>query len=150
MFSCNVSLATKYDYLAEKFRAGYKWLSETDIKALNDGKYSIMGDDVVADVQSYTTVPAEKRRFETHDKFFDIQYMAEGCEFFGVCTREGLKLKESRPANDVEFYDDPENFSMVFLGEGDLIVVAPEDAHKPRCAVNAPAKVKKVVIKVRV
>ncbi len=150
MLSCNISLATKYNYLADKFKAGYKWLSETDIKALADGKYSIMGDDVVADVQSYTTEPAEKRRFETHDKFFDIQYMAEGCEYFGVCKREGLKLHDSHPDRDVEFYDDPECSGMVLLEERDFIVVAPEDAHKPRCCVKVPAKVRKVVIKVRV
>ena len=34
--------------------------------------------------------------------------------------------------------------------EGDLIVVAPEDAHKPRCVAGAPCQVKKVVVKVAV
>lgn len=150
MLSCNLSIATKYDYLADKFKAGYKWLAENDIKALETGKYKILGDDVVADVQSYTTEPAEKRKFEAHDKFFDIQYMADGDEFFGVCKREGLKLKESHPDRDVDFYEDPESFGMVLLKEGDFIVVEPEEAHKPRCAVKEPAKVKKVVIKVRV
>ena len=33
---------------------------------------------------------------------------------------------------------------------GDLIVVAPEDAHKPRCVAGAPCQVKKVVVKVAV
>ena len=150
MLSCHVSLAEKYDYLAEKFKAGYKWLANTDIKALADGKYTIIEGDVIADVQSYTTEPADKRRFETHDKFFDIQYMAEGREYFGVCAREGLKLHDSHPDRDVDFYDDPEFPGMVLLNEGDLIVVAPEDAHKPRCAAGTPAKVRKVVIKVRV
>jgi YhcH/YjgK/YiaL family protein len=150
MYSCNIKLATKYDYLSEKFRAGYKWLADTDIKALAEGKYKIQGDDVVADVQSYTTEPAEKRRFEAHDKYFDIQYMVEGDEFFGVCHREGLTVCESKPQNDVCFFDEPEESGMVLLKEGDFIVVEPEEAHKPRCAVGAPAKVKKVVIKVKV
>ena len=150
MLSCHISLAEKYDYLADKFKAGYKWLADTDIKALADGKYTIIEGEVTADVQSYTTEPADKRRFETHNKFFDIQYMSEGCEYFGVCKREGLKLHDAHPERDVDFYDDPEFSGMVLLEEGDLIVVEPEEAHKPRCAVGTPAKVRKVVIKVRV
>ena len=149
MFSCNINIAEKYDYLSDKFRAGYKWLAETDIKALADGAYPILGDDVIANVQSYTTEPAEKRKFEAHDKYFDIQYMAEGCEYFGVCHREGLKVCEAKPEKDLFFFDEPEFSGMVLLREGDLIVVEPEEAHKPRCAAGTPAKVKKVVIKVK-
>ena len=152
MFNTHISIAEKYDYLAPKFRAAYKWLAETDIKALAEGKYRILGDEVIADVQSYTTAPDKDRRFETHDQHFDIQYMAEGDEFFGLCSREGLTLVESRPERDAAFYTAPEGklFSMVLLREGEFITVGPEEAHKPRCAAGAPAKVRKVVLKVKV
>ena len=150
MFHTQLSIAEKYDYLAPKFRAGYKWFAETDLAAIADGKYPVLGDEVVADVQSYTTQPESERRFETHDQHFDIQYMAEGEEFFGVCPRDGLKLLESKPERDVEFWSSPEKYSMVLLKKGEFIVVAPEDAHKPRCAVGTPAKVRKVVVKVKV
>ena len=46
--------------------------------------------------------------------------------------------------------EDPDLFGEVLLREGDLIVVAPEDAHKPRCAAGEPAPVKKVVVKVKI
>lgn len=150
MYSCSIKIAEKYDYLSEKFRAGYKWLAETDINALADGAYKIMGDDVIANVQSYTTEPAEKRRFEAHDKYFDIQYVASGCEYFGVCHREGLKVSESRPEKDLYFFEEPEVSGMILLREGDLIVVEPEEAHKPRCSAGADVKVKKVVVKVKI
>ncbi|MEG0072655.1 MAG: YhcH/YjgK/YiaL family protein [Raoultibacter sp.] len=32
---------------------------------------------------------------------------------------------------------------------GDVVVVAPEDAHKPGCVGNAPCQVRKIVVKVR-
>ena len=150
MYSCDIKISTKYDYLSEKFRAGYKWLAETDIKALEVGSYKISGDDVVASVQSYTTEPAETRRFEAHDKYFDIQYIAEGREYFGVCRREGLKVSEAKPEKDLYFFEEPEISGGVILNEGDLIVVEPEEAHKPKCAAGAPCKVKKVVIKVKI
>ncbi|MBQ7219862.1 MAG: YhcH/YjgK/YiaL family protein [Synergistaceae bacterium] len=151
MFHTNVTIAEKYDYLAPKFRAAYKWLAETDLAAIADGKYRVMGDDVIADVQTYTTQYASERRFETHDAHFDIQYIAEGQEFFGVCPREGLTLIESHPERDAEFWKNPDgDYSMVLLHEGEFIVVAPEEAHKPRCAVGSPERVRKVVLKVKV
>ena len=150
MLSSSLKLTEKYDYLADKFKTGYRWLAEHDINSMQDGKYEIQGKDVFADVQSYETEPAENRKFEAHDVYFDIQYMASGCEMFGVCHREGLKLKEAPEGKDVKFFEDPESCSMVLLEEGDLIVVAPEEAHKPRCAAGKPAKVKKVVINVKV
>lgn len=150
MYTCSIKISTKYDYLSEKFKAGYKWLAETDIKALADGAYPIMGDDVIANVQSYTTEPAEKRKFEAHEKYFDIQYVADGCEYFGVCHREGLKVCEAKPEKDLYFLEEPEAAGMILLREGDMIVVEPEEAHKPRCSVGEPVKVKKVVVKVKI
>ncbi|GLC78363.1 NanQ anomerase/TabA/YiaL family protein [Lacrimispora brassicae] len=148
MLFSNISVAEKYDYLVDKFRAAYEWLRETDINSLPAGSYPIKGDTVVANVQEYTTFPAEKGSFETHEKYFDIQYMVSGREQFGVCKRDGLKVKERIEANDVIFYEEPELSGSVLLEEGDLIIVAPEDAHKPRCAAGEPCDVKKVVVKI--
>ncbi len=151
MFFSHISIAEKYNYLDEKFTIAYRWLAETDLKALPEATYKLMGeDDVYAMVQEYSTSPWEERKFETHDRYFDIQYMVTGNEMFGVCKRDGLRETERIDANDVVFYDDPDLFGEVLLKEGDLIVVAPEDAHKPRCAAGMPAPVKKVVIKVKI
>ena len=38
----------------------------------------------------------------------------------------------------------------MLLLPGDLIVVAPEDAHKPRCCADGHEFVRKVVVKVKV
>lgn len=69
---------------------------------------------------------------------------------FGVCRRDGLIEVERVEENDVVFYEDPPMYGQVLLREGDLIVVAPEDAHKPRCAAGEPGPVKKVVVKVKI
>lgn len=149
MFFSPVSLATKYNYLEEKFLAAYKWLAETDLDNTAVGSYPIC-EGVTANVQEYTTIPAAEGSFETHDLFFDIQYIISGKEQFGVCKRDGLILKQDNPDNDVKFYEEPEMSGTVLLLPGDLIVVAPEDAHKPRCAAGAPEFVRKVVVKVKV
>ena len=150
MFFTNIKLAEKYNYLNEKFLAAYDRLRNNDLKALEPGKYEIMGDDVFANVHEYNTLPVEEKKFEAHDKFFDIQCLVEGVEFFGVCNREGLIVSESRPENDIVLYEKPEVYGHVILYPGDFIVVAPEDAHMPGCALTVTAAAKKVVVKVRV
>ena len=104
MYFAPISQATKYNYLDDKFQAAYKWLAETDLDNTPAGSYPIC-EGVTANVQEYTTFPASEGSFETHDKFFDIQYVISGKEQFGVCTREGLILKEDHPENDLKFYN---------------------------------------------
>ncbi|MEG1270516.1 MAG: YhcH/YjgK/YiaL family protein [Ruthenibacterium sp.] len=151
MFFSHSSEAEKYNYLSEKFTRAYKWLAETDVAALTEGAYPIGTDGAVtANVQIYTTFSANEGKFETHDRYFDIQYMAEGKEQFGICKRDGLCAEKAVPENDIVFYKEPALSGTVLLLPGDLIVVSPEDAHKPRCCAGAPETVKKVVIKVQV
>ncbi|WP_313070788.1 YhcH/YjgK/YiaL family protein [Lacrimispora sp.] len=148
MFYSNIGIAEKYNYLEEKFKKGYQWLKETDILSLAEGSYQISGEEVVANVQEYTTVAGDQCFFETHEKYFDIQYVASGREQFGIRGREGLVVRERIEDKDLIFYDEPLYSGSVLLEEGDMIVVAPEDAHKPRLIAGEPCKVKKVVIKV--
>lgn len=150
MFFSNVTIARKYNYLEDKFLAAYKWLEDTDIAALPVGSYPILGDTVVANIQEYTSIKWEEGSFETHEKFFDIQYVVSGREQFGVCKREGLIVKTRNEENDLIFYEEPALSGSVLLEAGDLIVVAPEDAHKPRIQADGPEPVKKVVVKVAV
>lgn len=148
MFFSNITIAKKYNYLEEKFLAAYKWLEETDLAGLPVGSYPILGDQVVANIQEYTSIKPEEGSFETHEKFFDIQYVVSGKEQFGFCKRDGLVVKERIEENDLIFYEEPALSGSVLLEAGDLIVVAPEDAHKPRCQADGPEPVKKVVVKV--
>lgn len=148
MFFSEITVAEQYNYLDEKFRRAYQWLKETDIRALPAGSYQIKDDQVIANVQEYTTFAAEQGVFETHEKYFDIQYLVSGKEMFGICKRDGLVEKERIAEQDLIFYEEPEFSGAVLLEPGDLIVVAPEDAHKPRCLAGAPCEVKKVVVKI--
>lgn len=150
MFFSPLNLSTKYNYLDEKFQAAYQWLAETDLDNTPVGSYPVC-EGVTANVQEYTSFPASEGFFETHDKFFDIQYVISGKEQFGYCKRDGLVLKVDHPENDLKFYEEPALSGTVLLLPGDMIVVAPEDAHKPRtCTAEGPEFVRKVVVKVAV
>lgn len=111
----------------------------------------IDGDDIYASVQEYTSLKADTCKFEAHNRYFDIQYVVEGEEQFGYAKR--ADLTEEAPydeMNDIVFFCEPEEAGTVLLKAGDCIVVAPEDAHKPRCQAKEACYVKKIVIKVRV
>ena len=137
-------------YPGENFELALAFLKRADLCSLPDGWYDL-GEGVRASVQRYETSPAEDLSFETHERFYDVQYVVEGQEYMGVASRDGLKVKTPYDAdNDVTFYEDPDLPGQVLLRKGEYIILAPEDAHKPRCATGEPAPVVKIVVKVPV
>lgn len=142
--------AQKENYQQMKFKTAFCFLCRLDLAEISDGWYDL-GEGVRASVQRYVTSPAEELSFETHEHFYDVQYVVEGQEYMGVASRDGLKVKTPYDAdNDVTFYEDPDLPGQVLLRKGEYIILAPEDAHKPRCAAGEPAAVVKIVVKVPV
>lgn len=152
MFASNERIAEKYDYLADKFTVAYKWLKDNDITELSIGVYPLSDnpEEIFAQVQEYTTAPWSDIKYEAHDKYFDIHYMVSGDETIGVCRRDLLEECKFVPEDDMHYFVEPEKSSSIYLKEGDILVVAPEDAHKPRVCADSPIHVKKVVVKVLV
>lgn len=154
MFACSLWDTQKYNYLEERFMIAYRFLQREDLAELPEGAVELENG-IVAQIQHYTTSPQQELFYETHDRFFDVQYMVRGEELFGVLPRVGLvPNKEAnekiQPGNDIFYYQQPDIDGSIFLREGDMIVVSPEDAHKPRCMVKEPKAVIKVVVKVPV
>lgn len=150
MLATNINLADKYDYLNKRFQTAYAFLRRDDLASLPDGAIALDGDNVVAKVMCITTAEAEGRVFETHDHFFDIQFVVSGEERCDWAKRD--QLTEATPYDekkDVTFYNTPACYSTVKLMAGDYITVSPEDGHRPGCACSAPCMVKKIVVKVR-
>lgn len=134
----------------KKFTLAFAFLRRGELKEMPEGWYEL-GEGVRASVQRYVTREAEELSFETHEKFYDVQYVVEGREFMGVSGRTGLLAKsEYDEENDITFYEEPELSGRVLLEAGDYIVLGPEDAHKPRCLAGEAMPVVKVVVKVPV
>ena len=134
----------------KQFQVAFDFLKRKDLADLEEG-WIDLGKGVRASVQHYSTMEEDALDFETHERFFDVQYLADGYEYIGVCGREGLTVKTPyNSENDVTFYRDPKQWGMVLLGPGDYVVLGPWDAHKPRCMAGASMPVKKIVIKVPV
>lgn len=124
MLATSIDLIQKYDYLEEKFKKGYEFLRKTDLKALPLGRADIDGDEVFASVQEYTTMPADTCKYESHNRYFDIQYVVEGQEQLGYVKRAGL-LEDApyNEADDIVFFKEPEQGGTILLKAGDCAVV---------------------------
>lgn len=155
MLVAHLDNALSHDYLSDRFRKAYAFLQRDDLAQLPLGRVDIDGDEVFANVQEYRTEPADQRLYEAHRRYYDVQFMVRGREAMWYAPIETLQAEgEFDEEGDGGLYapkpDAPE--SEVVLEPGDMAVVAPEDAHKPRCIPTADGaasvQVRKVVVKV--
>jgi YhcH/YjgK/YiaL family protein len=116
---------------------------------INEGRFEIAVDDVYALVNNYDTKNSGDGNLEAHRKFIDVQYVVSGSELMGyVPLKEQKPFKEYDAEKDFILYkDDP---SFVKLDARMFAILFPGELHMPGIMINNPAKVKKVVIKVRV
>jgi len=139
-----------YEALSSRMMAGLQWLGSFDADT-PDGRIEILGDDLYAMVQSYATSPGAEKRFESHRRYADIQYIASGRERILHASTGGLS--EETPyeeEKDITFFHDPQASSSLLLAAGDFVILWPDDAHKPGCMAGGREDVKKVVVKVRI
>jgi biofilm protein TabA len=139
-----------YEALGPRIAAGLRWLRAFD-PALPDGRHAIEGDDVFALVSTSETGPSTEKRFETHVRHVDLQYVASGQE--RILHAPAGTLTVATPydeAADIAFYAEPPFASSLLMRAGDLAVFHPGDAHKPGCMAGARHEVRKVVVKVRI
>ena len=109
-------------------------------------RYDIDGDKVYAMVQGYDSKPKAEGFWESHRKYLDVQYVAAGAEHMGYAPTRSLSPGDYQEENDfIKLEGDGEFF---LLREGFFCILAPQDAHMPGMAIDQPAPVKKVVIKV--
>ncbi|MEG1840972.1 MAG: YhcH/YjgK/YiaL family protein [Raoultibacter sp.] len=151
MLVAHLEMAEKNDYVSRRLCAAYAFLRTADVANLPVGRIEIEGDDVFANVQEYETVPASDKELEAHRQYFDVQYLVSGEESFYYAPLVGLE--EAAPfdaASDFGLYKTPAFCSEIRMEAGDVVVVAPEDAHKPGCVGKAACQVRKIVVKVRV
>ena len=137
-----------YDAQHERFERAYAWLRAQDLAHMPLGDYEIGGPDVVAHVQEYMTTPLSECLFESHRHHYDIQYVISGTERFGLAHPDALAASEDHPDRDITLYPLPAQYGSVLLGPGEFIIVSPQDAHAPHMMLEAPARMRKAVIKI--
>ena len=141
--------AGRYAAVLPGIGAALDWLNAWD-PATPDGRHPIDGDRVFALVSSYDTGPSTEKRFETHLRHADVQFVAAGAERILFAPAAGLAVSEEYvEETDLTFYADPPVSTSLLVESGGVAIFFPEDAHKPGCMAGARHSVRKVVVKIR-
>ena len=139
---------TRYACMDPNLAAAFEFLSSIDLKALVPGRINLLGDDLYVLVQEYTTKPADEGKWESHQKYIDVQYLVSGMERVGFAHISTMQLGDYLP--DKVFQAMTGSGDTLDLFPGSFVIFHPEDAHMPGLQAGGPAAVKKVVVKVRV
>ena len=140
--------------LTENYTACHKRLGKA-LEALRDlvnseaedGKYVIDGEDIYASVMTYETKAESEKKFETHEKYIDIQYIVSGEEIIGSANIALLQAADG-DGEDIAFYSMPDSYGRITFNAGELAIIFPGEPHAPGVALGEPSVVKKIVVKV--
>ena len=136
-----------YESLHPAFAAAFAFLRRPDLATLSAGRHMLDGEKLYAIVQEYDTRPLADGFLEVHRRYIDIQFVVSGAELIGYAPLTGQTVKEPyADAKDSAFLNgaaDP-----IPLRQGHFAIFVPHDAHMPGRTVGAPARVRKIVVKV--
>lgn len=117
-------------------------------ESLAPGRYEL-GNSHYMNIDEVETECEEKRRFEAHQEFADIQILLVGHEMIGYAPLTAMgNCVEALVDKDLYFYEYEGAYTKIDMLRGTFAIFLPGDAHKPLIAhSNKPAKVKKAIIK---
>jgi YhcH/YjgK/YiaL family protein len=133
----------------ERWEKAFSFLHETDLEALEPGRYELNGKDLFVNVDEYISKHEKDALYEAHRKYADIQYVVSGEEKIGVMPLE--ETTDTIPYNDekdIVFLRATGNNYRLANAEK-FFLFFPGDAHRPCVKTDKPEPIKKVVIKVR-
>ncbi len=125
---------------------GLEFLTQADLASLTPGRHDIDGDRVYAMVNEYCTRTPQAGRWEAHRRYLDLQSLLAGTERVGYAPLERFQVGPYDATKDVAFLCGSGEF--ITLHAGEFLVVWPHEAHMPGIAVDSPASVKKIVVKI--
>ena len=139
-----------YESISTRIKTSLEYIATTDFLKMDAGKYELDGANLFVLIQEYDTIPREQGKWECHQKYIDIQYIAEGIEQIGVNNIGKMQVTvEYNPEKDIAFLSGDGDY--VTFSKGSYGIFFPEDAHQPRIAPgDVPEKVKKVVVKIKI
>lgn len=131
-----------------RFKAAFDFLRSLENETCQEGRYTILDDKVYADLFSYDTMEPEKLKYEQHRRHADIHYIRKGEECIYWAELGEHRPEDYNGEKDVGFLTDICG-TAIPVREGDIVVLYPEDVHKPKCIRTDSCHVEKAVIKVR-
>jgi biofilm protein TabA len=141
--------ANLYVNLSSGITRGFEYLRTTDLQHLPLGRVEIDGESLFAIVVDEPTRSINDCKWESHQRYYDIQYVVDGEELMGFASLDQMCVVEPfENGSDYAFYEGDGQYIAVRAGW--FALFAPQDVHRPSIAIERPSRVRKVVIKVKV
>ncbi|MFV0522370.1 MAG: YhcH/YjgK/YiaL family protein [Mangrovibacterium sp.] len=137
----------QYHANSELWKKAFQFM-QTDLKALEVGKYPLVDGKLIANIQEYNSKEPENARWEAHENFIDVQYVISGKERMGIMPLSDAKNAGTYNAEkDVIFYG--ENTGAIYPANSETyFLFFPSDLHRPCIKDDVSESVKKLVIKI--
>jgi len=137
-----------YAPLGHGIARALQYLEQTHLGALESGRHEIEGASLYVVASEYSTKEPADGRWEAHRRYIDLQYVVRGTERIGHAMVDQLEAGPYDEQKDVMSLSGSGQF--VTLEAGDFMILWPHDAHMPGIALDSPAPVKKIVVKIAV
>ena len=143
--------STAYASCHPLFAQAFAFIERACRDDLPIGRYEINGDRLFAMVQEYDTKESSACRFEGHRRYIDVQYIISGVEGMNVMEKSRAEaVTEYDHQKDVTFFAPAEDTTLLTVRGGEFALFYPHDIHRPGVAVEVPAPVRKIVVKIAV
>lgn len=141
--------SSRYEMMLPQLKTAFEFLRQCEEKELPEGFYELDGDEVFANVMCYETQDQTALQFERHRRYLDVHYIRRGqeCVLWNNTGGEALEIQYNQD-EDVSFFQEMPGVGIP-LCEGGFMLLFPDDFHKPKCILDSPCMVDKVVIKVQ-
>jgi YhcH/YjgK/YiaL family protein len=129
-----------------RFKQAFEHILQPNADTIPVGRYEIEGTSLFALVQEYNTKSKEQSFWESHRRYIDLQYVAQGVEGMGYANINTLQQGEYDTARD--FLPLQGAGDVVTLRSGSFVLLFPEDGHMPGLAIPDPMPARKIVVKI--
>lgn len=153
----NIKNSGQYSSLHPNFKMAFDYLISTNFSKTDNMTYELDGKNVYAIVSEYNTKPALEGKWESHLKYYDIQFVASGEEMMGYVNKDYMEILEDYNAeNDFILWKEKKedasiesiDVNFIKFKKNNFMILGPDDIHMPGLLTMEPKTVKKVVIKI--
>lgn len=145
-----VKNASAYKNIHPLMEKAMEFIQDCMENDMTSGRYELDGDNLYALVMSYEPRERDSYRYESHEKYIDIQCMTRGSEYQWCVDRDQAEVTaEYDPAKDVTFYAFSGQGHKLHLNAGTFAVYFPQDVHLPGVADGTAEECTRVVVKIK-
>lgn len=137
----------KYYFLGEEYKLALDFFAAEAEKPLGKGEVSLLGDDVVIKKCITETKYEKDSKFEAHRCFADIHFVVYGEERIGYSDVKLLEITDYNKVSDGVHLNG--TGELITLRPGYFMITLPDDAHMPCVCTDAPAKLGKMIAKIK-